>query len=55
MIPSSDEGYTIKTITKNQCFTPADSMNRLPTGQPAANRSTGCKKFLKFDRMFLEE
>ena len=26
----------IKTITKNQCSTPADSMNRLPTSRPVA-------------------
>ena len=42
----------IKTITKNQCSTPADSMNRL-NQMPTCR--TGCKKFWKFDRMFLEE
>ena len=39
MIPSSEEGDMIKTITKNQCSTPADSMNRLnrlPTSRPVA-------------------
>ena len=37
MIPSSEEGDMIKTITKNQCSTPADLMNRpnrLPTSRP---------------------
>ena len=29
MIPISEEGDMIKTIIKNQCFTPADSMNQL--------------------------
>ena len=52
---ASEKEDMIKIITKNQCSTPADSMNRLnrlnrmPTGQ------TGCKKSWKFDRMFLEE
>ena len=36
MIPSSEEGDMIKTITKNQCSTPVDSMNRLPTIRPVA-------------------
>ena len=39
MIPSSEEGDMIKTITKNQCSTPADLMNRLnrlPTSRPVA-------------------
>ena len=42
MIPSSEEGDMIKTITKNQCSTPADLMNqlnrlnRLPTSRPIA-------------------
>ena len=39
MIPSSDEGDMIKTITKNKCFTLADLMNRLnrlPTSRPVA-------------------
>ena len=42
MVPSSEEGDMIKTITKNQCSTPADSMNRLnrlnrlPTSRPVA-------------------
>ena len=42
-ISSSEKGDVIKIITKNQCSTSADSMNRL-------NRMpTGCKKFWKFD------
>ena len=49
MIPSSEEGDMIKTITKNQCSTPAEP------AEPAANQPTGCKKFWKFYRMFLEE
>ena len=39
MIPSLEEGDMVKTITKNQCSTPADSMNRLnrlPTSRPVA-------------------
>ena len=42
MIPSSEEGDMIKKITKNQCSTPTDSMNRLnrlnwlPTSRPVA-------------------
>ena len=42
VIPSSEEGDMIKAITKNQCSTPADSMNRLnrlnrlPTSRPVA-------------------
>ena len=39
MIPCSEEGDMIKKITKNQCSTPADSMNRLnvlPTSRPDA-------------------
>ena len=39
MIPSLEEGDMIKTIIKNQCFTPADSINRLnwlPTSRPVA-------------------
>ena len=43
MIPSSEEGDMIKTITKNQCSTPANSMNQLnwlnwlPTSRVVAN------------------
>ena len=36
MIPTLEEGDMIKTITKNQCSTPADLMNRLPTSRPVA-------------------
>ena len=48
-IPSSDEGDMTKTITKKQCSTPANLMNRLNW------MATGCKIFWKFDIMFLEE
>ena len=43
MIWSSEEGDMIKTITKNQCSTPANSMNQLnwlnqlPTSRVVAN------------------
>ena len=39
MISSSEEGDMIKTITKNQCYTPAELMNRLKrllTSRPVA-------------------
>ena len=48
-ISSSEEGDIIKTITKKQCSTPANLMNRLNW------MATGCKIFWKFDIMFLEE
>ena len=37
MIPSSEEEDMIKTITKNQCSTLANLMNRLPTSRLVAN------------------
>ena len=40
---------------QNQCFTPADSMNRLNRLNRMPTGRTGCKKIWKFDRMFLEE
>ena len=44
IIPSLEEGDMIKTITKNQCSTPADLMNRLnrlnrlPTSRPVVKK-----------------
>ena len=47
MIPSLEEGDMIKTITKNQCSTPADLMNRLnrlPTSRTVAKNFENFKK-----------
>ena len=54
-ISSSEKGDMIKIITKNQCSTLADSMNRLNRLNRMPTSRTSCKKSWKFDRMFLEE
>ena len=52
MIPSSEERDMIKTITKNQCSTPANLMNRLNLLNRLPTSRTVAKNFENFRECF---